>query len=217
LFARVKAVWEERTSLGLNAVQFRLVEETHKDFVRGGANLSAADQERLRAINKELSPLTVRFGNNLLKETNAYRLVIENQADLAGLPNASPRRRRLARRRPAGQVGATLQAASGRSCPLREPRTKRQISAPPLRPRGRYDNKFSRGSPLREGPALGYPTHADFVLAAHGRVLSGSDLLNQLWTPASAVAEGSRGVQAMIASDGRSSSWRRGLASLCRR
>ncbi len=86
LFERVGQVWAKRASLGLTPVQLRLVEETYKDFVRGGANLGEPEKKRLRAINEELSRLTVKFGDNLLRETNAYRLVVENQADLAGLP-----------------------------------------------------------------------------------------------------------------------------------
>ena len=57
LFARVKAVWEQRGKLKLNAEQLRLLEETHKDFVRGGANLGPEEKRRLRAINEELAVL----------------------------------------------------------------------------------------------------------------------------------------------------------------
>jgi len=86
LFARVKTVWEKRDASGLTAEQKKLVDETYKGFVRGGANLDATGQERLRAINKELSLEGLRFGDNVLRETNAYRLVIEKRDDLAGLP-----------------------------------------------------------------------------------------------------------------------------------
>lgn len=86
LFARVKAVWEKRNSPGLDAEQIRLVDEMYKEFVRGGANLDEAGKTRLRAINAELSTLSVRFSQNLLKETNAYKLVIEKKEDLSGLP-----------------------------------------------------------------------------------------------------------------------------------
>ena len=72
-------------ALKLDPDQDKLLEDTWKDFVRGGALLPKEGQERLRAINAELASLSVKFGDNLLKETNAYRLVIEKKEDLAGL------------------------------------------------------------------------------------------------------------------------------------
>ncbi len=87
LFARVKAVYEKRADLGLDAEQLRLVEKFYQDFDRNGANLSAEDQAKLRTLNEELSKLSLQFGENLLAESNKnFRLVVENQADLAGLP-----------------------------------------------------------------------------------------------------------------------------------
>jgi peptidyl-dipeptidase Dcp len=83
LFARVKVVWQQHETLPLDTEQRKLIEETYKDFVRGGANLSADQKTRLRAINEELALLGLQFGDNLLKETNAYRLVIEKKEDLA--------------------------------------------------------------------------------------------------------------------------------------
>jgi peptidyl-dipeptidase Dcp len=86
LFAKVKAVYEQKASLGLNAEQARLLEETYKNFVRGGANLAPDKKEELKKVNEELSLLELKFDKNLLAETNSFKLVIDNQADLAGLP-----------------------------------------------------------------------------------------------------------------------------------
>jgi peptidyl-dipeptidase Dcp len=86
LFARVKAVYDQRDKLELNAEERYLLENTYKDFVRGGALLDAVSKARFREINQELSTLSVKFGENVLAETNAFRLVIDNKADLAGLP-----------------------------------------------------------------------------------------------------------------------------------
>jgi len=86
LFTRAQAVWEQRDALSLAAEQRRLVEETYKDFVRGGVNLSAADKLTLRKINEELSVLSVKFDDNVLKENNRFELLIENREDLTGLP-----------------------------------------------------------------------------------------------------------------------------------
>ena len=86
LFARVKAVYENQAKFNLDKEQKKLLEETYKGFVRGGANLSEADQAKLRELNSEISMLQLTFGQNVLKETNAFQLVIDNEADLAGLP-----------------------------------------------------------------------------------------------------------------------------------
>jgi len=89
LFARVKTLYEKMASLNLSREQQRLLEKDYKNFVRSGASLNAKEQSRLREINKELSLLTLNFSDNVLKETNAFRLVIDNKADLAGLPQSS--------------------------------------------------------------------------------------------------------------------------------
>jgi len=88
LFKRVKAVWEKRNSLKLTAEQQMLLDKTYKGFVRNGANLNEADKEKYRAISRELSELTVKFNQNVLAETNSYKLHITNEADLAGLPQS---------------------------------------------------------------------------------------------------------------------------------
>ena len=86
LFQRVKAVYEARETLNLNAEQRKLLEEYYKRFVRGGANLPPDQKDQLKEINAQLSLLAVKFGENVLKEENRFELVVENQADLAGLP-----------------------------------------------------------------------------------------------------------------------------------
>ncbi|MBQ2488487.1 MAG: M3 family metallopeptidase [Bacteroidales bacterium] len=85
LFKRVRTVYEMRDRLDLEGEQLRLLEETYKNFVRGGAGLPLEKQERFRAINEQLSTLTLKFGNNVLAATNAYQLVIGDKADLKGL------------------------------------------------------------------------------------------------------------------------------------
>ncbi|MCF8368494.1 MAG: M3 family metallopeptidase [Bacteroidales bacterium] len=86
LFARVKAVYDNKENLNLDTEQAMLLEKTYKNFVRGGANLKGEDKERFKTINKELAVLNVQFDENLLAETNAFQLIIEKEADLAGLP-----------------------------------------------------------------------------------------------------------------------------------
>ncbi len=88
LFAKVKGVYDCRNSFHLNTEQSRLLEETYKRFVRGGANLTADKKVQLQKVNEELSLLDLKFGDNMLAETNGYKMVIDNKADLAGLPES---------------------------------------------------------------------------------------------------------------------------------
>lgn len=88
LFGRIKAVWENRSAEQLNDEQLFLLENMYKSFVRNGALLSPEDQEKLKKLNQELSVLTVKFSQNVLEETNSFRLVIDNEADLKGLPES---------------------------------------------------------------------------------------------------------------------------------
>jgi len=88
LFARIKAVYDQRETLGLNPEAKYLVERYYRDFVRAGALLSDADKNALRSLNKEESQLTVQYANRVLTDTNASALVIDDQADLAGLSEA---------------------------------------------------------------------------------------------------------------------------------
>lgn len=85
LFAKVKMVYDQRASLNLTGEQNMLLEESYLGFVRSGANLSGEAKERYRTISKELSSLTLQFGDNVLKETNNYQMVITDEKELAGL------------------------------------------------------------------------------------------------------------------------------------
>ncbi len=88
LFERIKAVYNNRLTSGLDAQQIRAVEKYYRDFEREGANLPKDKQDQLRKINEELAMLSVKFGENQLAEINDnFSLVIENKDDLAGLPD----------------------------------------------------------------------------------------------------------------------------------
>ena len=86
LFARVKTVFDNRETEGLDKEQQMLLEQIYRHFVNGGANLDTNKKNRFRGINERLSMLSLQFGENLLKETNEYTLVIEDEKDLSGLP-----------------------------------------------------------------------------------------------------------------------------------
>ncbi|RTY71374.1 M3 family metallopeptidase [Flavobacterium sp. LB2P53] len=89
LFARVKTVYEQREKLNLNPEQTTLLDKKYKSFSRNGANLPEDKKNQLREIDKELSKLSLQFGENVLTETQAYQLHITNKTDLAGLPEGT--------------------------------------------------------------------------------------------------------------------------------
>ena len=86
LFQKVKAVYEKKDELGLDKDQMTLLEDSYKDFVRGGANLSDEDKALYSKWSEELSLTTLQFSKNVLAATNAYTLHVTDSADLAGLP-----------------------------------------------------------------------------------------------------------------------------------
>lgn len=89
LFKRVKAVYEQKANLDLTPEQTTLLDKQYKGFSRNGANLPEDKKNQLREIDKELSKLSLEFGENVLKETNAFTLHITDEADLAGLPEGA--------------------------------------------------------------------------------------------------------------------------------
>ena len=89
LFARVKAVYEQKEHLNLNPEQTILLDKKYKSFSRNGANLLEDKKTQLREIDKELSKLSLQFGENVLAETHAFELHITDENDLAGLPEGT--------------------------------------------------------------------------------------------------------------------------------
>lgn len=88
LYKRVKTLFDSREKLGLTPEQIRLLEKYHRNFVRSGAALNAEQKILLRDINKRLSIAELTYGQNVLDETNAYKKVVDSEADLAGLPES---------------------------------------------------------------------------------------------------------------------------------
>lgn len=85
LFARIKALYEQRANLGLDEQGVRLIERYYTDFVRAGANLSDAQKTRVKAINAEMATLTTQFSQNVLAEVNDSAVIVSDRAELAGL------------------------------------------------------------------------------------------------------------------------------------
>ncbi len=86
LFKKVEIVFNHQSSLDLNTEQITLLDKTYKSFVRNGSKLNDSQKEKLRAIDKETSQLSLTFSENVLEESNAYELVITDLENLAGLP-----------------------------------------------------------------------------------------------------------------------------------
>lgn len=218
LFARLKTIWESKDDLGLNAEQHMLLDKMYKSFVRNGANLNEADKEKLREINTKLSSLTLQFGQNLLAETNAYQLWIDDEADLSGLPKELVTTA-AADAKAAGKKGQWLFTLQNPSImPFLQYADNRELRKQIWEA---YKNKADQGNEydnkkgliemanLRREKAqlLGYLTHADYVLeeSMAKNAENVYTLLNQLWTPALAKAKVERDeMQAMINSSGES-------------
>jgi peptidyl-dipeptidase Dcp len=114
LFKKVKKVYEERSNLNLSTEQLKLLKDSYLDFVRRGVELEGSKKDRFREISIELSKLSLKYSENVLAESNAFELIIEDEGDLAGLPKDVQNRAELA----AAQKGMankwlfTLQAPS---------------------------------------------------------------------------------------------------------
>tara|TARA_R110002049_G_scaffold102736_2_gene248570 strand:- start:6757 stop:8787 length:2031 start_codon:yes stop_codon:yes gene_type:complete len=89
LFKRVKAVYDLKSTLDLTTEQATLLDKKYKGFSRNGANLTEDKKEKLRAIDKELSQLKLKFGEHILAETNNFEMLLTNEDDLAGLPDGA--------------------------------------------------------------------------------------------------------------------------------
>ncbi|MDH7511933.1 MAG: M3 family metallopeptidase [Clostridiales bacterium] len=216
LFQRVKAVYDQRQSLKLDREQLYLLENTYRDFVRAGALLNEKQKNRLRELNQELSLLTVKFGDNVLAETNAFKLVIENQADLAGLPPSVVAMAAESAKR-AGLEGKwlfTIQVPS--IIPFLQYSEKRDLREKLFRAYimkgdngNEYDNKENvrKIIALRQERArlLGYESHAHFILernmAKNPNTVNG--FLKKLWEPTLAKAKSeAAALQALIDREG---------------
>ncbi|MEZ0542926.1 M3 family metallopeptidase [Fibrella arboris] len=217
LFARVKAVYEQRSKLKLTGDQQRLLEKTYKDFVRGGAGLSAEKQDRLRKINGELSLLTLKFGQNLLAENNAYTLVIDKADDLSGLPASivAAAADEAKKRTQPGKWLFTLQNPS--IMPFLQYADNRALREKIYRAyleRGNHndarDNKAIMASMValraERAQLLGYDNHAAYILEESMAKTPAkvNELLNQLWTATVPVARKEADeLQALMNRDGK--------------
>ncbi len=194
LFNRVKTLHDDTTGMQLTTEQYRLLDTYYKRFVRSGSLLDQAQKERLREINKELSGLTLQFGNNLLNETNDYKLVIENEEDLAGLPEGVI----AAAAETARNQGEEGKWVFGLQKPswlpflqYSEKRDLREKLYKAMYTRGDNDNENDNKEIINnivnlrveKAQMLGYNSHADFILEENMAKTPANvyDLLNEVW------------------------------------
>lgn len=197
LFNKIEAVYLQKDDLNLNSEQMMLLEETYKGFVNGGATLNDEDKKRMMEINEKLSLLSLQFGDNLLAETNSYKLVIDNEADLSGLPQSQIDAAAITAKENGmdGKWVFTLQNSSVlpflQYADNRELRKEIQTA---YVNRCNNDNEYDNKDILLEiatlriekAQLLGYNTHAERILEDNMAKDPESvyNLLNQLWGPA---------------------------------
>ena len=202
LFQRVKAVYDERETLGLNDEQMRLLTETFKSFANNGANLPEDKKARLKEINQELGLLSLQFGNNVVAETNAYQLFITDEAELKGLPEsakAAAKEEAIA----AGREDAWLFSPKRTSftpvlqyCENRELRKELLMT---YTTRGNHDNEYDNKDIIvktmqlrvEKAQLFGYDNPADYILAdcmAHDAKTVDA-FLESVWGPSLAAAK----------------------------
>ncbi len=190
-------MYEAQDKLNLTPEQRKLLEEYYKRFVRGGANLPPDKKEQLKEINARLSLLSVKFGENVLKEENRFELVLDDQADLAGLPeNVIAAAAEAAKERGhAGKWVFTLHKPS--MIPFLQYSDRRELREQIYQAyinRGNHDDELDNKATLAEmaklraqrAKLLGYETHAHYVLEENMAKVPENvyKRLNEIWHPA---------------------------------
>jgi peptidyl-dipeptidase Dcp len=214
LFARVKSVYNQREHL--NPEEKRLVEKYYTDFIRGGAGLKDKDKEEFRKINEELSLLSLKFSQNVLAETNSFELIVDDPAELKGLPESALTAAKEAAKKKGyeNKYLFTLHAPSYR--PIIQYVDNRNIREKMFRAylnRGNNNNEYDNKDViskivslrLKRAKLLGYDSHANYVMSQYmaqkpERVY---DFLNKLQEPANKLAvQEAKQLQEMIDKEG---------------
>ncbi len=174
LFAKIKTVYDNRNNTGLNNEQIRLVEKYYEGFENSGATLSPEDKEKYRTLSMELSKATLEFGQNSLKETNKFEMLLTDKNEISGLPE-SVLDAALAKAKSKGKQGWMFDLSAPSYIGFIKYSTRRD-----LRERlymasntksvmgGEYDNqnnvKKIVNIRLQIANLLGYKTYADYIL-----------------------------------------------------
>jgi peptidyl-dipeptidase Dcp len=210
IFERVKAVWENRESMDLTKPQMTLLERTYKNFIRSGADLPEDKKEELKEINQRLSSLSVQFSDNLLAETNDFKLYLSDESELAGLPEGviQSAAETAANFDTTGWV-FTLQKPSW--IPFLQYSERRDLREKIYRAyfmRGNNNNEFDNKEIFKElinlrvkrAKLLGYDSHAAFVLEENMAKNPETvfNFLEQVWKAALPVAKQEAAAQQAI-------------------
>lgn len=201
LFARIKSVYNNQAKFKLTGEQQFLLENLYKSFVRNGANLNKRDQDTLKQLNQRLSVLTVKFSQNVLAETNNFKLFV-NKEDLIGLPE-SVIATAAETAKEAGQEGkwafTTQRPSIFPFLQYSQNRKLREQLYNAYTNRGNNGNDFDNNKTLADivrlrserAKLLGYKTHSDFVLEPCMAKVPENvfNLLNNLWAKAIPVAK----------------------------
>jgi len=197
LFQRIKSINDEKEKLNLTSEQLKVLDNYYTDFVRNGIGLDEEKKTRLKQINEELSMLSLKFGDNLRKETNAIGLVIDNKDDLIGLPDATIQgASELAKQNGMeGKWAFNLQRPSFTPfLQYSEKRNLREKLYKAYLTRGNNNNEFDNKEIIKKIIALrnekvnllGYKTYADFKLEKN--MAKNPETVNKfladLWSPA---------------------------------
>ncbi len=215
LFSRVKQVWDNQLKFKLNAEQAKLLEKKYKAFIRSGAALDEKKKERLRKINEQLSVLSLKFGDNVLAENNAYTLLITKKEDLAGLPTevvAAAAETAKAK----GMEGWVFTLQNANVMPFLQYANNRKLRKEiweAYQSRGNNGNNLDNRANVVEmvnlraekAKLLGYDSHAAFVLEERMAKTPENvyGLLDKLWKPALAKAKAEEAeIKKMMTADG---------------
>lgn len=216
LFARIKTLHDNKDNLNLTTEQARLLDIYYKGFVRSGIMLDEKAKTRLREINKEMSALSLRFGNNLLKETNDFKLIISDEKDLAGLPEGiiAAAAETAKSENQEGKWIFTLQKPSWLPfLQYAENRELREKLYKAMYNRGDNDNENDNKKVINDivnlrierAQLLGYKSHADYILEENmaKSPANAYKLLNDVWKYALPQAKKEAAeLQAMIDAEG---------------
>jgi len=216
LFKRVKSVYDNKEQFNLAINQLTLLEKAYKGFVRGGANLKGEDKNTLRDLNNQLSKLSIKFDENLLNETNNFEMVIEDKADLGGLPDdiiAAAAATAVERGHEGKWVFTTHRPSKNPFLTYSTNRKLREIIFNGYTMRGNNGNEYdnqdiaAKMASLRYQKAklLGYKNHANFVLENATAKTSENvfNLLDKVWPAALSRAKEERNdIQKMIDAQG---------------
>jgi len=216
LFERVKAIYDQKDKSKLTEEEAYILENMYKEFVRSGALLPDDKKDILKKLNQEESVLAVNFGQNILAETNNFKLVIDNKSDLKGLPQSSVDAA-AKDAEAAGFEGKWVFTAQKPSwipfLQFDKNRDLRKKVYDGWLNRARQDNQYNNEETLAKimsiraerAQLLGYPTHADMVMESRmaKKASNVMDLLDQVWEPAINAAKRDRNeMQSMINAEG---------------